>query len=530
MYGFSVSKEGIITDNFYKQLGFYEEPNPQGAYVIIRKTENEIIINQDFCGCYGLYYFENIKENYFALSNSFLLLEEYLVGRQNFSINKDFTDNFLISGLCSPSIKETLINEIKEIPSNAIIKINIRRKQIKFLYKDYQENTIPYDSKQGLKIIDNWVDKWGYIFRSLKNKTDNLSFQLSGGFDTRTLFSILISSGIDLNKINIQSNNNSITPFLEDFKIASSISSKYKFKLNKLSLDERSTRWSLNDTLFCSIYPKLGFHKSFYWKDRFYNFPRFIFTGFGGENIRGYPGYPIEQYIKYFSSQGKKIVGFGNLFYNSSMKFFKRNIDLLKKRKKYKNNYEISSDLYFNGRTRNHFGKVIVEGFIANIYYINPIMDPEIKKIKFNINGKWSHDLIAYIYTRFAHDLIYFPFEGKRVINYKSIQKAEKLNKKTKNYKTKSNLNINFFIDFKRQSPAAQFINHNNIENHLKKLFKTTKFIRNVNKLYNNSIYNWAEEYSKNTSFFPLRQFYGLLAIEKAVEYLTLNEKYMIKN
>ena len=131
MYGFSTTKEGIITDNYYKKLGFYEEPEPQGAYVMIRKNGNQIKINQDFCGCFGLYYFENIKENYFALSNSFLLLEEYLVGRQNFSINKNFADNFIISGLCTPSIQETLINEIKELPSNKVIIIDIKTKKIK---------------------------------------------------------------------------------------------------------------------------------------------------------------------------------------------------------------------------------------------------------------------------------------------------------------------------------------------------------------------------------------------------------------
>ena len=47
---------------------------------MIRKNKNKIVINQDFHGSFGLYAYENKEKNYFALSNSFLLLGEYLVG------------------------------------------------------------------------------------------------------------------------------------------------------------------------------------------------------------------------------------------------------------------------------------------------------------------------------------------------------------------------------------------------------------------------------------------------------------------
>ena len=47
MYGFSISKKGIITNNYYEKIGLYEEPDPQGVYVLIRKIGNEIILNQD---------------------------------------------------------------------------------------------------------------------------------------------------------------------------------------------------------------------------------------------------------------------------------------------------------------------------------------------------------------------------------------------------------------------------------------------------------------------------------------------------
>ena len=75
---------------------------------------------------------------------------------------------------------------------------------------NYQQNTIPLESREGLELIDKWVDKWGYIIRSLKKKTKNISSDLSGGFDTRSMITILMNSGIDLNQIYIHSINDKI--------------------------------------------------------------------------------------------------------------------------------------------------------------------------------------------------------------------------------------------------------------------------------------------------------------------------------
>ena len=60
------------------------------------------------------------------------------------------------------------------------------------------------------------------------------------------------------------------------------------------TFDNGSIKWSSNDTIFSSIYSKLGVHKEFNLQKEFYLKPRFIFSGGAGENIRGYPGHPIE--------------------------------------------------------------------------------------------------------------------------------------------------------------------------------------------------------------------------------------------
>jgi len=324
-----------------------------------------------------IYIYQNL--DYFALSNSFLLLEEHLIGKQNISFNKDFADYLIISGLCSLSIDETIIKEIKQIPTNAYLVININKKIFKIHYIDYKENTIPLESSKGLKIIDEWIDKWGYIFRSLKKKTDNISFDLSGGFDTRVLLSILLNSGVDLNEIYIHSFNDKKHDHNIDFKIASDISSKFGFKLNNFNLDINSVKWGIKNTLYNTLYSKLGFHKEFYLKNQFYIKPRFTFAGSCGEDLRGFPGYPIEKYIEKQSSP--KVLGHKDDFYNSSKRLIKRSVYLLKSKKVYKNDYEISNSLYSKVTGKNHFGKLALESFIANIYTLQPLMDPDIKKL-----------------------------------------------------------------------------------------------------------------------------------------------------
>ena len=525
MYGFAVSKKGIITDNYYKQIGQYEVPEPMGVYIMIRKVGNELILNQDFYGSFGLYLYENKDKDYFALSNSFLLLEDYLVGHHNLSFNKDFADHLIISNLCPYSVYETLIKEIIQIPSNSFIVINIIRKEKKIYYIDYQENSIPLESEEGLKIIDNWIDKWGYILRSLKKKTKNISYDLSGGFDTRTLLPILLKSGINLNDILINSIKNKEHGHDEDLKIATDIASKLGFKLNNFHLDTNFKKWGIKNTFFCTIYSKLGFHKEFYFKNGFLTKPKFSFTGSGGESLRGVPGIPIKQNMEQISYQ--KITNHDEEFYNSSTRLLNRTLDLLKTNKYFNNDYEISSHLYSIAIGKNHFGKAALESFIANIYFLQPLMDPDLKKIKYNIHGDLSHDLIAYIYIRFAHELINFPFQGNRTLNSESITKANQLNNNFTPYTIKTDYNQNFYIDNKRKIPEDSEKDEINVDEYLKKLFNSNQYVNLINKIYDNKVIKWAKENIIKSNYFPFRHEYGLLAISLTIENLLFNERYL---
>ena len=526
MYGFSVSKKGILTDNYYKNIGRYEEPEPQGAFIMVRKIMNEIIIRQDYFGSYGLYIYENKNTEFFAISNSFLLLEEYLINKQNMTLNKDFSDNLIISDLCTYSIQETLIKQISIIPPNGYIIINIKTKKFLINYIDYKENSVPIESKKGMEILDKWMDKWCYIIRSLKKQANNFSTELSGGFDTRAILSIFLCSGIELNTISIFSKKDNLHGHDEDFQIATNISIKYGFKLNNLFFNTKSSKFSTRDSILLSMYTKLGFNKELYFQTKFYEEPIFNFGGGGGETIRGYPAEPIDKYIEIISSDKRQIKSNFQRFFNSSVNLCNRSIELLNKLKKYDNNYQLAVDFYTKGFIKHHFGKSTVENFLANKYIIQPLIDPDIKIIKFGISEKSYQDLYALILVRFAHDLISFPFQGKREINPDCIKKAEKLNNKSNPYKIKKDYNNNFYIDYIRTNSMKSSKNiNNNIEEYLNNIFKTSEFRKSINQLYNKDVYKIAKEYSIKSKFFRLKHFYGLFGIKKIYEDLKLNKK-----
>ena len=390
---------------------------------------------------------------------------------------------------------------------------------------NYSENSIPLESKEGMKIVDKWISKWGYIFRSLKKQTDNVSSDLSGGFDTRTLLAILLNSGVEMNSLRINSYLNKVHGHDEDLIIAKNISSYYGFKLNDLKLDYRATKWNSKITLLCSLYSKLGFHKEFYLKKKFFNKPLFILSGSGGEDLRGSPGYPVYEYLKHLST--RDIKDNNEKLFNSSMSLLNRSVELLKKERIFHNDYEIANSLYSKINGRNHFGKAALESFMANIYLIQPLMDPEIKKIKFEMNGNTTHDLIAYIYLKYAPDLIGFPIQGNRTLNSESVKKAQILKKKFSSSTRKYDYNRAFFIDKNRTSPDKHINNTKSVEENLRKFFESNKYFEIFNEIYDNNIYNFAKEYSKKSNFIPLRHEYGLLAIIVSNDYISLNKKCM---
>lgn len=183
---------------------------------------------------------------------------EYLKYSHELSLNKDYADAFLFADLVSFAYCDTLVNEINLIPRNYIININKKDSTLNFSEIDYQENTVSLDSKETFDLLDKWYYKWVNIIRNLKSNTNNLIIDLTGGFDSRVIAALWITSNIDFDKFKI----NSRIIHKEEYEIASEIGKVYNFKLNQYEMfNNKSYNFNeINTPLKISFYVRLGFH------------------------------------------------------------------------------------------------------------------------------------------------------------------------------------------------------------------------------------------------------------------------------
>ena len=83
LYGFTLIGDRIV-ERLEDLQG--EDPGLGGAWVYVNRKGNTVTVSQDFIGSYGLYLYR--QDAYFALSNSFLRLVEYLCPDRDLTLNR----------------------------------------------------------------------------------------------------------------------------------------------------------------------------------------------------------------------------------------------------------------------------------------------------------------------------------------------------------------------------------------------------------------------------------------------------------
>lgn len=521
LYGFCYVDNKIVenVDDIGKN-----EPNGDGAYVLIKRNNNIISIEQDFIGSYGLYLYND--ETFFAISNSLIYLVDYIKTKRKITFNKKYADSFIISPLCSVSCQETIINEITMLDRNAIAMININSRHLSIIYKDNQENSIKLDTEGGMEILDNWFNKWTSIIRNLKRQTNRISVDLSGGFDSRLTFLLFAASNIDLNEIRVSSMNDQLHTHKEDFEIASQIANHYKFELNNTSnMKCELLNYTLNDVINSSFYTKLSFHKQMYYKCNKSLKNRYMFGGHGGECIREYWNNSENDYI---NEQLSRIPNYFNRDQTYSQ--IEENIrsgiqnNLNNVKQKYTSNEnDIVSNLYRDTRCRNHFGKAVVENYFGGYITLSPLLDRNLHKLKLNCDGcKDKNLLMAIILTRYDKDIIKFKFDSGKVIAEQTIKYAEEINKKYPYIKTTRS-----FVKKQHQTendlPVVVYNNKkacttDDVNSFIEKVFLSSHTRKSFELLYGEHVYNSIFNDRQKQKWHPQQQAITVIAICKFLQ------------
>ncbi|MCD7723576.1 MAG: hypothetical protein LUH82_06455 [Clostridiales bacterium] len=534
MYGFAVQNSGIYEDsNMTKEaaLGL----DGVGVYIYIERKGEKIKIRQDYNGSFGIYMFES--GSYWALSSSFFLLLDNIKRRFPLSLNRDFANHIMLNALSTHSYSETAVNEIRLIGKDAIINIDAATCEIAFENENYQTAVLPPDSKEGVAVLDRWVNKWAAVFRSLKAKSGQITVDLSGGFDSRIMLLLLLQSGINLNEINIHSINDDLHTHTEDWQIASKIAKHYGFQLNSGNLSEDVIYYSLKDIINIAFYTKMTFHKQMNWK-YFKNVNKiFRITGNGGETLREYWNVPADEFIKNNAARSMHYThSLAQEMHDSTVKILTGAFKAVGEKYNIadKNSPDYPLYTYCETRSRSHFGKGSAEAYFSNILDLNPYFDPDLRKLKRSCSECADNNLLmALMYVRYCPELLSFSFEGGRKIDEKTIIAAQKINERFPLPQTQpiETATQEFNIVIKDEKAARLFSTAKNSpavkkgvpDQYLTDVFNSASFRKLFATYFDEEIYAYAKASAQVKNFYPLSECYAVIGLTKVIEDITLS-------
>lgn len=484
----------------------------EGTYVNIYKQENSLFIQQDHSGSYGLYLYQD--DEFFAISNSFYYLFNYLKNRVKLSLNEDYLKYFLVEPLSSLSVEETLINEIKILSQDCEIFVDLQNRKLSVNNLFYQKSRkFSPDSKEAIDILDNWYYKWQDVLVSLYKNNQNITVDLTGGMDSRAVFSIFNTSRIDLNNIRVNSSTRKVHTHPEDYEIATIISKQMGFELNR-SLDVEAQEISSVFAIQLSLLAKLGIHKQMYFRKSIDKEWIFCFTGSGGEAVRKHWN---KMTLEEFLEKQQRYHNFSTIDFREAIdKIAINSIEYLKKIYGYVDNDQFMKEFYINTRHRTHFGRSAVENFLFGRIFLNPLNDQELQNI--NITDDL---LLCIIYDRYLKNLESVRFDSNRELPQDLVTKAKYINKQYPHKKISFNFSVFEIID--GTNKAENRINSEDIDSlepkeKLIELFRSDKVKTLSTYMFGDEIYRRAEISCERGGHFPERLAGFLVALSLVKE------------
>ena len=432
LFGFCCTESGVATDFGVAPRDMRDQV---GAWVRIERTDDRLEVTQDAVGCFGLYLYRD--GGYWALSNSFNDLAAYLAPRHRLTLNKDYADAFLGQGICVSVYAETMFREIAWLDRRATVSIDLSSGELGVRMRALKEKTVPVDSEEGLRLLDAWHDTWVRFIRgAAKSWPGRICVDVSGGFDTRMVLAVVLSSGIDVARIWF----NSTRKRPEDYRIASMIAERYGFALNMMGrplVKERRVplRRYLDIALSALCFEKIVYSSV----GKRQRVPTLRLGGHGGGMVRGY-GHRTSRrgYIRTAAKQARGVfaglarpgapapsTGIEAILNRSfdAIGGVHADIEGLEQREATGQQY------YMETRHRSHFGLPAARGFASHRYDAMLLADPIIHKIDESWAGRGAL-MPALIFTRYCPGLAEFPLEGGRSIGADALSYARELNER----------------------------------------------------------------------------------------------------
>lgn len=527
LYGFFICDKGIIENVNLSELN-KEEMFGCGAYVYVENDGNNILIRQDINACYSLFLFE--KDGYFAISNSWQYLVDYIKYRHRISLNRDYANHMFVMELESHALSATMINEIKILPRDVVVKIDIYNKSMSLERIDYEENKYSLDSEDGLAILDRWFYRWTKVIRCIKEKTNNMIVELSGGYDSRITFLLALHSGINLNEIRVFSKKSEIHTFKEDYAIASQIADFYGFNLNNEPFTGRSVGLPLEDIINMCFYNKMTFHKQMYFKFAKFQEKRYKISGMAGEAIRDYWAIPPKELIGRYERRANKYSKELKEEISASLSAISEK-DFKEVAERYDINdmdsEEITFKVYKSSECRVHDGTAIVEEFFINQFDLAPLLDPDLRKLKLCTEACGDRNLLmALIFVRYCPELLNFPFEGGGRIDESTIEYARIINEEREFRASEIQTE-----EFELVTHGASLLENENErvrvgvpDEYFKNVYESERCKQTFCSCFKEELYKIAGRNLRDASYHPLSECFTVIAVAKCLMDVQVSE------
>lgn len=527
-YGYSVQRSGIYEEDNLTEAAI-DGLDGRGCYIYVEANEKHISIRQDFCGCYGIYLFRN--GDYFALSSSFLRLLQHVSKKYPLTVNKDYGHHILTDRLASESPSKTPIEEINIVDRWARLSIDKEKKSLSVDLLEYKEMSYSLDTLEGITLLDEWFDFWTDFLKNLSEHTEYLRVDLSGGYDSRLTFLLLLCSGADMNGVRVNSALDELHTHAEDYRIASAIAEHYGFALNKPYPQAKWLNYSLADCINIETYTKLGFHKEPYIKNHVSVEKFYTVMGSAGEAIRERYTIDAEAFIKAISpDEGRFATKLEKEVNRSVRKIVEDGYSLVdKKYGKPEKSSGYPQCLYRDGWTRSHFGKMAVVNRLAGNITLMPLMDPVLWKLRLHTKECESDNLLmALIYARYCPKLMEFPFEGKLYsISAETAEAARQLNERFPRVK-KPLSDGDFALESEDEHIANLHLMQENNKEHtaqevndyFKKVFDSAEVRGLFTSCFDEQFYYEADKDYHWSKFFPLRHCSPVLGLAETIKYV----------
>ena len=518
LYGYVIDERGIFTEYIDGEL------DGNGCYVRITADARQIRIEQDSNGSFGLYLYQS--GSYFAISNSFFKLQDFLKTRVPLSVNYDYCVAFLALGLASLAYEETAINEIKWLDRNAEVIIDRTLGKPQIVRRKEKLNFVSLESMEGCEILDRWFDRWTKIVHRA-GKTNRLAVDLSGGFDSRLTFMLALASGCELNEIHAFTMVSENGVHQQDYAVAQEIAKHFGCDFKKRSYhDCKATDFTIDQILDLLYDTKMTFHQdALLWVERMTD-TSFRMSGAAGELIRSYWQMDAEEFLRYALRRsglfGKRHAQWVSQAIKNVIQRTIHGVCL--KHSLPTDSRMVGHCLYRETRCRNHFGRLMLGGMAAGIYWLAPLLDKELHRLKIRFDDDADDNaLMALMYERYRPELLEFPIEGGRTITAETVERAKAVNanfmRKAPVQNSVVPVNVPAHIP---QDDCQRHVSIDDADSYFKDLIRSDSAKNLIVQNFSEGVYDWTISGMDRKEFIPTKPWQamaGILKVFDNVEY-----------